>query len=47
MKSLLSIKLFPMAELLEKIRQGRLSYLDLDGATPKAKGGSTKDKITR
>ena len=46
-KSLLSIKLFPMAELLEKIRQGRLSYLDLDGATPKAKGGSTKDKITK
>ena len=46
-KSLLSIELFPTAELLEKIRQGRLSYLDLDGATPKVKGGSTKDKIPR
>ena len=46
-KSLLSIKLSPTADLLEKIRQGRLSYLDLNGATPKAKGGSTKYKITR
>ena len=37
-KSLLSVKLFPMADLLEKIRRGKLSYLDLNGATPKAKG---------
>ena len=35
------------ADLLERIRQGRLSYLDLNGITPKAKGGSTKYKITR
>ena len=46
-KSLLSVKLFPTADLLEKIRRGKLSYLDLNGATPKAKGGSTKYKITR
>ena len=34
-KSLLSV-----ADLLERIRQGKLYYLDLDGVTPKAKGGS-------
>ena len=45
-KSLLSVEIFPTADLLERIRQGRLSYLDLDGITPKAKGGSTKYKIT-
>ena len=39
-KSLLSLEIFPMAALLERIRQGKLNYLDLDGITPKAKGGS-------
>ena len=43
-KSLLSIKLFPTAELLEKIRRDRLSYLDLDWATPKAKEDPLKVK---
>ena len=46
-KSLLSVEIFPMADLLERIRQGRLPYLDLDGITPKAKGGSTKYKFAR
>ena len=46
-KSLLSVEIFPMADLLERIRQGRLPYLDLNGNTAKAKGGSTKYKITR
>ena len=46
-KSLLSVEIFPTVDLLERIRQGRLSYLDLDGITPKAKGGSTKYKIAR
>ena len=46
-KSLLSVKPFPMADLLEKIRRGKLSYLDLNGVTPKTKGGSTKYKVTR
>ena len=44
-KSLLSVEIFPTADLLERIRQGRLSYLD--GITPKAKGGSTKYKMAR
>ena len=30
-KSLLSVEIFPMADLLERIRQGNLYYLDLDG----------------
>ena len=38
--SLLSLEIFPTANLLERIRQGKLYYLDLDGVTPKAKGGS-------
>ena len=38
-KSLLSVEIFPTANLLERIRQGKLYYLDLDGVTPKAKGG--------
>ena len=38
--SLLSLEIFPTADLLERIRQGKLYYLDLDGVTPKAKGGS-------
>ena len=39
-KSLLSVEIFPTADLLERIRQGKLHYLDLYGITPKAKGGS-------
>ena len=36
-----------MADLLEKIRRGRLSYLDLNGDTPEAKGGSAIYKVNR
>ena len=39
-KTLLSVEIFPTADLLERIRQGKLNYLDLDGITPKATGGS-------
>ena len=46
-KSFLSVEIFPMADLLERIRQGRLSYLELNGIIPKAKGESTKYKSTR
>ena len=46
-KSLLSIELLPTADLLEKIRRGKLSSLDLNGDTPKARGGSAKYKVNR
>ena len=46
-KRLLTVEIFPTADLLERIRQGRLFYLDLNGITPKTKGGSTEYKITR
>ena len=46
-KSLLSIELFPTADLLEKIRRGKLSYLDLNRDTPEAKGGSAIYKVNR
>ena len=39
-KSLFSVEVFPTADLLERIKQGRLNYLDLDGFTPKPEGGS-------
>ena len=39
-KSLFSVEVFPMADLLERIKQGKLNYLDLDGFTPKSEGGS-------
>ena len=44
-RSLLSVEISPTADLLEKIRQGRISYLN--GITPKAKGGLTEHKISR
>ena len=44
-RSLLSVEISPTADLLEKIRQGRISYLN--GITPKAKGGSTEHRISR
>ena len=37
-KSLFSV--FPTADLLERVKQGKLNYLDLDGFTPKSEGGS-------
>ena len=39
-KSLFSVEVFPMADLLERVKQGKLYYLDLDGVTPKTEGGS-------
>ena len=39
-KSLFSVEVFPTADLLERIKQGKLNYLDLDGFTPKSEGGS-------
>ena len=36
-KSLLSVEIFPTADLLERIRQGKLYYLDLDGITLRLK----------
>ena len=39
-KSLFSVEVFPTADLLERVKQGRLYYLDLDGVTPKTEGGS-------
>ena len=39
-KSLFSVEVFPMADLLERVKQGRLYYLDLDRVTPKTEGGS-------
>ena len=44
-RSLLSVEISPTVDLLEKIRWGRISYLN--GITPKAKGGSTEHKISR
>ena len=44
-RSLLSVEISPTADLLEKIRWGRISYLNR--ITPKAKGGSSKHKISR
>ena len=39
-KSLFSVEVFPTADLLERIKQGKLNYLDLDGFTPKSEGES-------
>ena len=39
-KSLFSVEVFPTADLLERVKQGKLYYLDLDGVTPKTEGGS-------
>ena len=39
-KSLFSVEVFPTADLLERIKQGKLNYLDLDGFTPKSEEGS-------
>ena len=39
-KSLFSVEVFPMADLLERVKQSKLNYLDLDGFTPKSEGGS-------
>ena len=39
-KSFFSVVAFPTADLLKRVRQGKLSYLDLDRVTPKARGGS-------
>ena len=39
-KSLFSVEVFPTADLLERVKQGKLNYLDLDEFTPKSEGGS-------
>ena len=39
-KSLFSVEALPTADLLERVKQGKLNYLDLDGSTPKSEGGS-------
>ena len=41
-KSLFSVEAFPMADLLKRVRQGKLYYLDLDGVTSKIEGGSNR-----
>ena len=43
-KSLFSVEVFPTADLLERVKQGKLNYLDLDGFTQSEGGSNSYNK---